>query len=151
MFTPRNTLVVVELLENKEKTLGGIVIPNNQELYSEGIIAAVGPGNVNAAGARAETHDLHVGQRVLVKRYEVRQSAQSFAKSEAGIRYTYDGKNYMIFEQTSIIVILELSPFEVTMEARREARLDRLAGYKPDPEDAETPVTPYSPEIRSPR
>jgi co-chaperonin GroES (HSP10) len=110
MFRARNTLVAVELIEIKEKKIGNITLPTNSELYCEGIVLAVGPGNINAAGARTETHDLHEGDRVLVKRYEVRPHGQGLAKSEAGIKFVLGGKEHMLFEQTSLVAVLDAAP-----------------------------------------
>lgn len=106
---PRNTLVEVEIVPTTEQKLGGIVIPNNSELYAEAIIRAIGPGNINSVGARSETHDLAVGQRVLVQRYQVREMSMSrgLGKSEIGVRFTRDNKTYLLFEQTAILYILQ--------------------------------------------
>lgn len=107
MIQPRNTFVIVELIEQPERQVGKIVIPTNSDLYCQAEVVAVGPGNINASGARSENHDLHPGQRVLVKYQEIRQAASGFAKNKTGTEYrTDDGKKYMIFEQMSIIAIL---------------------------------------------
>lgn len=110
MFQPRNTLVEVEIIDSKEKKFGNIVIPDNSELYAEGIVRSVGPGNLNVAGARVETHDLRIGQRVLVKRYDIRPHGGGLAKNEAGIRFILAGKTHLLFEQTSILAILDERP-----------------------------------------
>lgn len=107
MFQPRNTLVEVEIIDNKEKRIGALIIPDNSELYAEGYIRSIGPGNINAAGARSEIHDLCVGQRVLVKRYEIRQHGGGLMKNEAGVRLLIDEKTHLLFEQTSILAILD--------------------------------------------
>lgn len=107
MFQPRNTLVVIELIEEKERKIGAITIPTNSELYCEGIIQGIGPGNIGAAGARSETGDLKIGQRVLVQHQQVRQMGAGLAKSKCGIEYTRDGKKFMLFEQANVLAILE--------------------------------------------
>ena len=107
MFQARNTLVEVELIEDKEKKIGGIVIPDGTELYAEGIVRSVGPGNVNAAGARSETHDLKPGTRVLVKRYQVTPRGNVMMKAEAGVRFTRNNVTHILFEQSYILAILD--------------------------------------------
>lgn len=119
MFQPRNTLVVVDITERPERKHGSIVIPTNGDLYVEGVVAAIGPGNVNAAGARSETFDLKVGQTVLVQHQQVRQLGSGLAKSKCGIEYTSEGRKYTLFEQTNILAILVESP--LTEEGQRAA------------------------------
>lgn len=113
MLGPRNTLVEVEILpDQKEKKIGNIVIPDNRDLYAEGIVRNFGPGNPAmlssvTSGYHSETTDLRVGQRVLVKRYDVRPMGQGLVKNEAGIKFIRDGKTFLLFEQMSIVYILE--------------------------------------------
>lgn len=107
MIQPRNTLVVVELIDRPEQKIGDLVIPTNGDLFTEASVAAVGPGTVSAEGGRSETFDLKVGQRVLVKHKDARSGPGGHRTlSDAGQRYVADGKTYMIFEQSSIIGIL---------------------------------------------
>lgn len=105
---PRNTLVEVELIEGeKDAKVGGIIIAGTPEMYCEGYVRSIGPGSLDAEGGRSLTHDLEVGQRVLVKRYEVRQTGQGIMKNEAGIRFVRHGKTFILFEQMSVVAILE--------------------------------------------
>ncbi len=103
---PRNTLVLCRMLEVKERLHGSLVIPTNSDLYCEAEIVAFGPGNVNATGARPETHDLRVGQRVLVKHQKIREAGGGLIKNKEGIEYERDGQKYMIFEQGNVLAIL---------------------------------------------
>ena len=107
MLQPRNTLVVVGLIEKQEDVVGKVVIPSNNDMYTHATVVAIGPGNVSAAGARSETFDLAVGQTVLVKHKEGRAvGGGRVALSDLGVEYREDGKRYKIFEQTSILGIV---------------------------------------------
>lgn len=106
----RNTLVLVRIFDESIKKVGAIVISTNAEMYAEAEILAVGPGNVSAAGARVETHDLHPGQRVLVKHQDVKITGQGVMKAKTYIEYAKDDVKYQIFEQTHIVAILAQAP-----------------------------------------
>jgi co-chaperonin GroES (HSP10) len=67
MIKPRNTFVLVRLILKPEEQVGKIVVPTGQDEYTEGEILAVGEGIIDAAGGQSGTHDLKVGQRVLVR------------------------------------------------------------------------------------
>jgi co-chaperonin GroES (HSP10) len=108
MITPRNSLVIVKLIDAGEKKLGKFFVPNNKERYSEAFIIAVGPGNVSAAGGRSETFDLKAGQRVFMQHKQMgRDQYTGQMKLEiAGIEYREGDEVFHIFEQTNILTIL---------------------------------------------
>ena len=106
MISPRNTLVVVRIIDEPTKKIGSIVVSTNAEMYAEADVLAVGPGNINAAGAREETHDLKVGQRVLVKHQDVKPRGNEMWRAKTYIEYAKDDVKYQIFEQSHIVAIL---------------------------------------------
>lgn len=103
MIKPRNTLVVVKLMDKKEEQIGNIVVPDHENLYTEAEVIAIGPGTVSAEGGVSETFDLVKGQRVLVK---YKQLHPQLGTTLAGIKYTDSGQLFYIFEQTSIVGIV---------------------------------------------
>jgi co-chaperonin GroES (HSP10) len=120
MLTPRNTLVVCRMLLKDERKVGKIVVPANNDMYGEAEVLAVGPGNLSAEGGRSETHDLHPGQIVLVKYQDVRPMGNALAKSLAGIEYQDGDKKLVIFEQMSVIAIIEQPPLQPSKQTADE-------------------------------
>lgn len=107
MLKPRNSIVIVKLIEQAERQHGSIVVPANKECYCEAEVMAIGPGNVSAAGGRSETFDLAVGQRVWVKHKEKRPGQGGIPMlNDCGIPYQDGGITYHGFEQGSILGII---------------------------------------------
>lgn len=109
MIQPRGTLVVLELIEASERTQGAVVIPTHKDKMCEAIVVAFAPGNVAAAGGRSETHDLRLGQRVLVNH---KQDGRNALSGQAELKPTYmpyasGGKTYALIEERYIFGILE--------------------------------------------
>lgn len=110
----RNTLIVLDVIEQKEKKVGDITVPANNDLYAEAEVMAVGPGLSLTMNDRTETSDLKVGQRVLVK-HKQQQKPPPYPPELAGIRYQEGTKFYYIFDQTSIVgIIAEPGTFPTT-------------------------------------
>lgn len=107
MIKPRNSVVILKLIEQAERQHGSIVVPANKECYCEAEVMAVGPGSVMAGGARSETFDLLVGQRVWVKHKEKRPGPGGLPTlNDCGIPYQDGGIMYHGFEQGSILGII---------------------------------------------
>jgi co-chaperonin GroES (HSP10) len=106
MIKPRNSLVVLRLIEKAEYKVGKITVPSNSECYCEAEVVAVGPGCVSAEGGRSETFDLKPGQRVWVKHKTKFHQGQMTRLEDAGLPYRDGEVTYHGFEQTSIIGIL---------------------------------------------
>jgi chaperonin GroES len=70
MITPLGDRVVVQPLEAEQVTASGIVIPDTAsgEKPQEGVILAVGPGELKEDGSR-KPMDVSVGQKVLFGKY----------------------------------------------------------------------------------
>ena len=106
MIQPRNTLVLVRLIEKANRKVGAIEVPTNAEMYTEAEVLAVGPGTIMAGGARTEVFDLEVGQLVFVKHKEKRHPNPNYPAQLAGIEYKQDGGIFYMFEQSSIVGII---------------------------------------------
>lgn len=120
MIKPRNSLVVLRVLDKKEQQVGNIVVPDGEELYTEGEVLAVGPGTISAEGGRTETFDLKPGQRVMVK-YKAKQGPMNVL---CGVKYVHDGEILYIFEQGSIVgVIGEPGEHQASAPQRKESKI----------------------------
>lgn len=109
MIQPRGTFVVLDLIEQAERKAGAITVPTFNDKFCEAIVMAVGPGNSMAGGARAETFDLQVGQRVMVnhKTMTRNQTAVNGVSLELnGIPYRNGDKTYLMVEERFVIGIL---------------------------------------------
>ncbi len=94
IFRPLNDKVVIELLEDEEKTEAGIILPDTaKKRPQEGKVVAVGPGRLLQNGQRAPM-SVQVGQRVVFSKY-------------AGSEFEYDGKKYLILDEDQIYAIRE--------------------------------------------
>jgi len=92
MIRPLGDKVVVEPLEEEEKSAGGIILPDTaKKKPQEGIVVAVGPGKVLDDGSRGEMA-VKKGDKVIYAKY-------------GGTEVTVDGKDYMILDQDSIYAI----------------------------------------------
>lgn len=86
--------VVVEPIEQEEKTASGIYLPDTaKEKPQEGKIVAVGSGKVTADGTKVPMN-VKVGDRVLFATY-------------AGTEVKQDGKKYLIMNESEILGIIE--------------------------------------------
>lgn len=107
MLKPRNTVVVLSIIEKSERKHGSIVVPTNGELYAEAEVIAVGPGGGTVAGGNTETFDLKEGQLVFLQAKKQGRNQHGQTVTEyAGVRYIVDDKTYYLFEQTSILGIV---------------------------------------------
>ena len=91
---PLANRVVIEVLEQKETKVGGIIMPDSaKEKPQEGKIVAVGIGN------RADNGDIipmevNVGDIVLFSKY-------------AGNEIKIDGNEYLVMKETDILAIVK--------------------------------------------
>jgi chaperonin GroES len=95
-FRPLHDRVVLKRVDQEEKTVGGIIIPDTaQEKPMEGKIIATGPG------ARSEDGTLHAldvkaGDRVLFGKW-------------SGTEVKIDGEEYLIMKESDIMGVIEVS------------------------------------------
>ena len=91
---PLQDRVIVQRLEEEEKTKGGIIIPDTaKEKPMQGKIVAVGKGKVSEDG-KASPLDVKVGDRVLFSKY-------------AGTEVKIEGEEYLIMREDDILGVIE--------------------------------------------
>lgn len=91
---PLNDRVLVVRIEEKEKTSGGIIIPDTaKEKPQEGKVMAIGPGKWDDDGKRIPL-DVKKGDRVLFAKY-------------AGNEITIEGVEHLIMKEDDILGITE--------------------------------------------
>ena len=93
-FRPLHDRVVVTRIDAKEKTEGGIIIPDTaKEKPSEGEVISVGPGGRDEAGKLIPI-DLKTGDRVLFGKW-------------SGTEVKIDGQDLLIMKESDIMGVLE--------------------------------------------
>ncbi len=91
---PLQDRVIVQRLEEEEKTKGGIIIPDTaKEKPMEGKIIAVGKGKVREDG-KLSPLDIKVGEKVLFSKY-------------AGTEIKIEGEEYLIMREDDILGVIE--------------------------------------------
>jgi chaperonin GroES len=91
---PLGDRVVVEFLEEEEKTKGGIVLPDTaKEKPQKGKVLAVGPGRVLDSGQRVAL-EVKEGDKVLFAKY-------------GGTEIQLDGKELMILQERDVLAVLK--------------------------------------------
>jgi chaperonin GroES len=102
-FRPLHDRVLVRRIEEEEKTVGGIIIPDTaKEKPMQGKVLAVGPGARDEKGELVPL-DVKVGDRILFGKY-------------SGSEVKIDGEELIIMKESDIMGILE-----VTKSARKAA------------------------------
>jgi len=92
-FMPLGDRVAVELVEQEEKTAGGIFIPDTaKEKPSQGIVVAVGSGARDEKGNLIPV-ELKVGQKILFGKW-------------AGTEITIDNKKLMVMKISDVIGVV---------------------------------------------
>jgi chaperonin GroES len=90
---PLRDRVLLERIEQQEKTAGGIIIPDTaQEKPMEAKVLAAGPGSRNDKGNIVPL-DVKAGDRVLIGKW-------------AGSEVTVDGKELLIVGESDIMGVL---------------------------------------------
>ena len=91
---PLHDRVLVKRLEEKTKTAGGIIIPDNhKEKPAEGEVIAVGNGHRNQDGT-VRALDVTKGDKILFGKY-------------AGTEVKVEGSEYLIMKEDDILGILQ--------------------------------------------
>ena len=91
---PLHDRVVVERIEQDEKTTGGIIIPDTaKEKPKQGKVLAVGPGARDESG-KYIAMDVKVGDIVLFTQW-------------AGNEVKIDGKEYLVLKESDVIGVIE--------------------------------------------
>ncbi len=91
---PLGDRIVVERIEQEEKTAGGIIIPDTaKEKPKQAKVVAVGAGAKDENGKRIPV-DVSVGDVVLFTQW-------------AGSEIKLDGKEYLVLKESDVIGIIE--------------------------------------------
>ena len=91
---PLGDRVLVEPIEEKNVTKGGIIIPDSaKEKPAEGIVVSVGNGKLNDKGDRVAL-EVKAGDRVLFSKY-------------GGTDVKLDGEDHLIMREDDILAIVE--------------------------------------------
>lgn len=93
MIKPLGDRVLLEILENEEKTASGIILPETaKEKPQEGRVVSVGSGRLED-GHRVAL-EVQEGNRVIFSKY-------------AGTEVQYDGKEYLIVRESDILAVVD--------------------------------------------
>lgn len=93
MIKPLGDRVVIELVEQEEKTASGIVLPDSaKEKPQEGRVVAVGTGRVTDGGERVAL-EVSEGDRIIFSKF-------------AGTEVKYDGTEYLILRESDILAVV---------------------------------------------
>ncbi|RME73064.1 MAG: co-chaperone GroES [Chloroflexi bacterium] len=91
---PLGDRLVVEPVEQEEKTASGIILPETaKEKPMQGKVLAVGPGACKQDGSRIPM-EVSVGDRVLYAKY-------------AGTEVKIEDKKYLILKESDILAVIE--------------------------------------------
>ncbi len=93
-FRPLSDRILVERVEENDKTKGGIIIPDTaKEKPAEGKVVATGNGRMGEDG-KLLPMDVKVGDRVLFSKY-------------GGTEVKIDGVDYLIMRQDDVLGIVD--------------------------------------------
>lgn len=91
---PLGDRVVVQVLEAKEKTKGGIVLPDTaKEKPQEGKVIAAGKGKISNEGKQIPL-EVKVGDRIIFGKY-------------SGTEIVSDEKEYLIIKEEDILAVIK--------------------------------------------
>jgi chaperonin GroES len=94
---PLGDRVVVEHVEQNDKSAGGVFLPDTaKEKPQEGIIRAAGPGRTNDEG-KVIPITVKTGDRVIYSKY-------------SGSEVKIDGKEYLIISEKDVLAIVDKVP-----------------------------------------
>jgi len=90
---PLHDRLIVQRLEEEEKTKGGIIIPDTaKEKPIEGKVIAVGAGRIKKDGTKVPL-EIKKGDRVLYAKY-------------AGTEIKVDGEEYLMMKEDDILAVI---------------------------------------------
>ncbi len=93
-FRPLSDRILVERVEEDEKTKGGIIIPDTaKEKPAEGKVVATGNGRMGEDG-KLLPMDVNVGDRILFSKY-------------GGTEIKLDGVDYLIMRQDDVLGVVD--------------------------------------------
>ena len=93
-FTPLQDTVIIKRLEEKDKTKGGIIIPDAaKEKPQEGRVVAVGARKMTEKGQRM-VPEVKAGDKILFGKY-------------SGTEIKIDGEEHLILREDDILAVIE--------------------------------------------
>lgn len=93
-FRPLHDRILVRRIEENQKTVGGIIIPDTaKEKPMQGEVLAVGPGSRDETGKLVPL-DVKVGDRILFGKW-------------SGTEVKIDGEEVLIMKESDVLGILE--------------------------------------------
>ncbi|GAA0599310.1 co-chaperone GroES [Virgibacillus siamensis] len=93
MIKPLGDRVVIELVEQEEKTASGIVLPDSaKEKPQEGKVVATGSGKVTDNGEKVAL-EVKEGDRIIFSKF-------------AGTEVKYEGTEYLILRENDILAVI---------------------------------------------
>lgn len=93
-FRPLRDNVLIKRVEAKEKTAGGLILPESaKDKPQEAEVIAVGPGRTNKEGSKVPM-TVSVGDLVLFKKY-----------STTDVKL--EGNEYLILKESDILAVVE--------------------------------------------
>ena len=91
---PLQDRILVQRIEEEERTKGGIIIPDTaKEKPAEGKVAAVGNGKVGEDGKRIKL-EIKKGDRILFGKY-------------SGTEVKIEGQEYLIMREDDVLGVIE--------------------------------------------
>ncbi|MFC4736557.1 co-chaperone GroES [Bacillus daqingensis] len=94
MLKPLGDRIVIELVQQEEKTASGIVLPDSaKEKPQEGKVVAVGTGRLTESGERVAL-EIKEDQKVLFSKY-------------SGTEVKYEGRELLILRESDVLAIIE--------------------------------------------
>lgn len=94
MIKPLGDHVLVKVVEEEEKTTGGIVLPDTaKEKPQTGKVVAIGSGKILENGQKVPL-ELKEGDKVIFSKY-------------AGTEVKHKGEEYLILKESDILAIIE--------------------------------------------
>lgn len=95
MLRPLNDRIIIELIEEEERTVSGIFLPDTaaKEKQQTGEVIAVGPGKLDDKGERIVL-DVKVGDKIVFAKY-------------SGAEFTHEGKHYLILAEHDVLAVIE--------------------------------------------
>lgn len=93
MIKPLGDRVVIELVEQEEKTASGIVLPDSaKEKPQEGKVVATGSGRTTDNGEKIAL-EVKEGDRIIFSKF-------------AGTEVKYEGTEYLILRESDILAVV---------------------------------------------
>lgn len=94
MLKPLGNRVIIEVAQEEEKSVGGIVLPSAAKEKSQtGIVVATGEGLTTDNGTKIAM-TVKEGDNVLFEKY-------------SGTEIKYDGTNYLVIKESDIVAIVD--------------------------------------------